>query len=293
MKAYLRITGAVLMGAILIVGALLLPKEKAVNAKDGIVVTKAPSREYIDVDADKNGKPDWEEALAARIIDTIKLPTSTPETSAAAYEKPTTYTGQFAQSFFEEYLKNKEGGQELDDVTSLVNDAVASIDASTQSKTYAAGDLVIVPNSDEARREYGNQIAEIMRTQPSAGENEMAIFSEAMKTSTPGKLEKLQIIKESYKNLVALTLEVPTPASYAPIHIELLNRYEALLLDTVAMEGSFEDPLFALARVKEHYPDTQNLFLTIKKLQDALLADGVVYAETDPGAYLYVFKIKP
>jgi hypothetical protein len=279
------------MGAIFIVGAFLLPKDKPADAQNGIVVTKAPTRAYIDVDADGNGQADWEEQLAARVIDSIELPEGTTTNVRNDYEKPTTYTGRFAESFFEEYMNSKSGGAELGDVTGLVNEAVASIDASTESKTYTAGDIAIVANSEEAIREYGNRIADIMEKQPSAGENEMAIFSDAMKTNAPEKLEKLQIIKESYKNLVALTLEVETPASYVPIQIELLNRYEALLLDTLAMENSFEDPLFALARIKEHYSDTQNLFVVIKKLQDELLKDGIVYTETDSGAYLYAFKI--
>lgn len=291
MKAYLRISGAVLMGAILIVGALLLPRDKSTEAEGGIIVTKAPSREYIDTDTDGDGTPDWQELLAARIIDTIELPASSTQKESSDYKRPTTFTGQFSESFFEEYLNSKAGGAAIDDPTALVEKAVASIEASTQSKTYSTGDIVVVENSEDAYREYGNQIAAIMESQPSAGENEMAVFSEAMQTSNPDVLVKLDLIEQSYKNLVALTLEVPTPAAYAPLQIRLLNGYETLLFDTVAMKQSFTDPLFALARVKGHYTDTQMLFGTIKEIQNRLLENGIVYGENDPGKYLYVFKL--
>ncbi len=290
-KAYLRISGAVLMGAILVVGALLLPRDKSADAEAGIIVTKAPSREYIDTDKDGDGKPDWEEFLAARIIDTIELPASSTLKEGGSYTRPTTFTGQFSESFLEEYLNSKAGGVDINDPTLLIEKAIASIEASTQSKTYSAGDIVVVQNSEEAYREYGNQIASIMLNLPETGQNEMVTFSDAMKKNDPDELKKLSLVEESYRSLVAQSLEIPVPSTYAQLHLALINGYEALLLDTHAMSLGFEDPLFALSRVKEHYADTTQLFETIKGIQNKLLADSVVYTEGEPGSYLYIFKL--
>ncbi len=292
-KGYLRIGGALLMGTFIVLVVLLLPKDKGGGGADAsAVVSVAPKRVYIEeADVDGNGKPDWEETLSARIVDTVTLPDGAT-TSIGTYEKPTTLTGKFSEAFLTDYLKDKSAGSGVvEDKEKFVENALVSVEGGVQSKTYAVADMLIVPDSDEAIREYANGVAEVMKTQPASGENEMAVFSDAIQTNNPERLKKIEISKESYRGLVTRTLEVYTPASYVQTQIKLVNSYEALHLDTTAMLAGFTDPLFALARTKEYMNDLNTLFATIKELQNKLLADGITFEKEEPAAFLYAFKL--
>ncbi len=288
-KAYLRISGAVLMGAILIVGALLLPKDQSADAEGNLVVTKAPLREYIEVDENNDGKADWEQLLAARIIDSIELPTTT-SIDSEPYIPPTTLTGKFSESFLEEYLTLKSKGEPIEDMESLVEEAISAIDATTQSKTYAIGDLTVVQNTPENIRNYGNMIGTIVMSLPGTERNEMEFFSEAMKTGNLSTLNKIKPIQESWRMLIDEFIDLPVPTSYAELHVRFLNSFEALHLDNTAMMLVETDPVFALARLRNHYTDTLGLVDAINELKVKFVHDDVIFSEEEPMALLYRLK---
>jgi hypothetical protein len=279
------------MGAILIVGALLLPKEQTVDAENGIIVTQAPPRTEIDVqDEDGDGTPDWQELLTARIVDSIELPPK--GTKPEDYEgDPSTFTAKFSQSFVSDYLENKTSNDPLANPDALIDGALRSIEDGTRSKTYTVADLTVVPDSADVIRDYGNAIAQIMISKPSSGDLEIAITSDALKLNDPTQLERLKPAKQNYKSMVLETLDVPVPTSYTKLHLDLINSYEAAYTDIVAMEQAFTDPLYALSRFKGHYDDLSGMFRVIKSIQIKLVADGITYDESEPGAYLYVFKL--
>ncbi len=293
MSGYLRIGGALLMGTILVLGAFVFTQyggEK--DAVANTIVSVAPKRVYIEeADTNNNNIPDWEEALRERIIDTIKIPASTT-LEAVPYEEPTTFTGKFAEGFLTDYLKGKQqGGGVLDDPDAIVDAAISAVGSTIVNKTYTLGDITVVPDDGNSIREYGNAIAKIMLSKPYAGESEVIITTNAIKTNSPEELKKLDVVKINYRSMVGEMLDVPTPGTYAILHIGLLNGYEAIYGDIDAMGQAFTDPLYATARFKQHYDDIQGFFAVLKEVQNKLLADGVVYEKDEPGAYLYMFKL--
>jgi hypothetical protein len=210
---------------------------------------------------------------------------------SAPYEKPTTFTGQFAESFVSDYLKDKQNDGSVDDSDALIESAISAVESSIVSKVYAVADIVVVPATESSIRDYGNAVAEIMRSKPSSGEQEVVITAEAIKANNPEALERLEPAKQNYRSMVLEMLDVPVPATYANLHLRLVNGYESVYSDIDAMGRAFTDPLYALARFKQHYDDIQGIFGTIKELQEKILSDGVVYEKDEPGAYLYIFKL--
>ena len=256
----------------------------------GAIVSIAPTRTYVDEDdSDNDGTPDWEEDLALRVTDTIKIPEGT--TAVPSYEKPNTFTGQFAESFFTDYLNTKANGGGAIDTQGLVKSAVMSVEQNTASKIYTSSDIEITENTEENIREYGNAIARIMLAQPSSGENEVMITKRAIETDNPNELKKLAIPKASYKQMLADTVEVPTPATYAGIQTQLLSAYEAIYSDISAMEQSFNDPLYALARIKRYYEDAVLLQSIVKTLNEKLLSDGIHFEESEPASFFYTLQL--
>ncbi len=69
-----------------------------------------------------------------------------------------------------------------------------------------------------------------------------------------------ELCKEVYANTLSDSLRIEVPESFATEHIDLLNAYEAILIDIEAMQVAFSDPIFALARIKNYENDSRTLF---------------------------------
>lgn len=284
------------MGVVLILGTFVLSRQSTIADENGkgTIVSSAPERSYIETgDADNDGIDDWQEALAAQVIDTIKLPSSTPNGEALAYEPPTTFTGKFAEAFFTDYLSGKPGGESLapEAKEKLVAQAVTSVQSNTVSTVYTLSDVVIVPDSDERFRTYGNEMAEIMQKYSISNENEVLILKRALETKNPKVAEELAPIRIVYEKILADSLLVPTPESLASKHAALLSSYDAIRTDIGAMEQVFTDPLLALARLQSYESDALGLYKNIKDIATMLISNGVSYEKNEPGALIYILDV--
>jgi hypothetical protein len=284
------------MGVVLILGTFVLSRQSSIadEAASGTIVSSAPVRSYIETgDSDGDGVDDWQEALAAQVIDTIKLPSSTPNGEAVAYVPPTTFTGKFAEALFTDYLSGKPGGEALppESKEKLVAQAVTSIQANTESKVYTLNDIVIVPDSDERFHDYGNEMAEIIQKYSIGNENEALILKRALETKNPKVLEELAPIRVVYERILADSLLVAAPESLASKHAALLSSYDAIRTDISAMEQVFTDPLLTLARIQAYEGDALQLYKNIKDIATILISNNVSYEKDEPGSLMYIIDI--
>jgi hypothetical protein len=284
------------MGVVLILGTFVLSRQSSIadEAASGTIVSSAPLRSYIETgDSDGDGVDDWQETLAAQVIDTIKLPSSTPSGEAIAYEPPTTFTGKFAEALFTDYLSGKPGGEALppESKEKLVAQAVTSIQANTVSKVYTLNDIIIVPDSDERFHDYGNEMAEIINRHSIKNENEALILKRALETNNPKVLEELVPIRVVYERILADSLLVAVPESLASKHAVLLSGYDAIRTDISAMEQVFNDPLLALARLQKYEGDVTTLYKGFKDTATILISKDVSYEKDEPGALIYTLDI--
>ncbi len=288
MKGNIRILGALLFSIALVALGLYSRSENNTTEDGALSVINAPVKQYIEsVDADKNGIPDWQEELTKNVIVSITA-TGTPIDGNAEYTPPTTYTGQFAESFFKEYLGGKAGGQDFSDPTGLVNDAVQSIEESTASKVYSRAEIMVVPTADA--RAYGNRIAEIILKNPGGKESEIVILERALRENDASVLDELKPIREAYESMIRDTLLVPVPEEFVSEHLLLLNAYEAILTDIKAAEVIFQDPLYGLARMKRYSDDVQGMLNAFVSISQALKNQNISYTKEELGAFFLVFQ---
>lgn len=287
MKGYVRIGGALVLGIFIVSSALVMQRDGGNEALAGqVIVSDTPNRNYVDAkDLDGNGVKDWKEDS---LFATIETPTSTLE-SAEAYAPPTTLTGKFSEAFFKDYMEGKIRGEDFSDPTKLVGNAIQAIDANTQSKRHTRLELTIIEDSDEAIREYGNQVASIIKTHSINNENEAVILQQALTANDPTILEKLSPIHNVYANIIADSLRISVPVSFVSKHLELLNAYETILTDIEAMQAAFGDPLYALARVRGYESDATILFTALQTIGETLTNGGVTYTNDEPGSFFYLF----
>ncbi len=120
--------------------------------------------------------------------------------------------------------------------------------------------------------------------------NEASILAQALEMNDPEILIRLIPIRESYEHILADSLLIPVPQSLAEVHLDLVNTYEAILTDIRAMEQAFADPLYTLARMKRYEDDALALVYAFANILIEIKASGVIYANDEPGAFLYLFE---
>lgn len=290
----IRIGVAGAVGILLILGAFYVSKNTTAQTQKstGSIIAQKLLRESIEVkDDNNNGVPDWKEGLGGATFNTITAPSSTSPYAfdVKPYTPPTTLTGKFSEAFLQDYLQGKMQGKDFKDPTAFVNTAVKAIDTSTQSKKHTRAELILIPTTDESLRTYGNEIAGITQKNSTKSDPEMVILQEALQKNDPTILDKLKPIHDGYTQIIADTRVVRVPDTLAVAHVELLNAYEAILTDIIAMQMSFDDPLLALARVRNYEHDTQSLYDALKKIADVFTQNNIQYNQTEPGAFFYIF----
>ncbi len=287
--------GGSLLLAIFVVGASIYYQGGSAAAVSGgasVIVTKAAQKEYIEaIDSDGDGVPDWEQSLRAHILERVAVPPLGTTTNAANYTPPDTYTGQFAEQFFASYLEEKKLTGAVEDPTNLVNRAVTSIQAQAQNKRFSRGEIVIVPDSLEAARAYGNNMVIVTKRYPVMAESEVLIFQYALESNDREALLLLNDSISAYENLLKDTLTMATPEKFVRAHLDLLNVYHAIVTDLKAMRNVFDDPLYALARLEPSFANSGALFPAFLTIINILLESGVRYADNEPGAELLKFAL--
>lgn len=291
MKGGIRIGGALALGVIMILGAFGVRDNSAQLARGEIVVQEAPERTYIESrDSNNDGIEDWEEDIYENIFKTIKAPSSTVGYSAFTedeYVEPTTFTGKFSKAFFQDYMSGKVRGADMSEPTQLVGNAVAAIEKNTRSTVHARIEVNRIESTPKAIRAYGNELVDIMNRNSVQSEPEINIFGRALKNNNPAELAAIIPIRDGYKKIIADSLAMPVPDALASQHVGLLNAYEAILTDLEAMLVGFEDPLYALARIRNYEGDANAMYDALVAIGGSLDASGVSYANDEPGALFY------
>jgi hypothetical protein len=287
-KGILRIGGALAFGILIILGAFVTQNKSNSEALTGqIIVSQEPNREYIPTnDSDGDGNKDWKNSLEG--FETIETPTEVIE-SIEPYTPPTTLTGRFSEAFLQDFLEGKMNGEDFSDPSKIVGNAVDAIDTNSLSKRHTRAEFYVIEDSPEAIREYGNAIAFIMKVHSIDNENEMIILQNALSANNSEILSELEPIRTVYVRMITDSLKLNIPASLAEAHVNLLNAYEAIRTDIEAMQVSFTDPLYALARIRLYEEDATALYNAYLAIHKVLSDAGASYTHDEPGSLFYIF----
>ncbi len=277
-----RIAGALLLGAILIAGTLVLRTDTDIQQKtqtsDVAVVTKAPPRSPINtLDENNDGVPDWQEALL--VTEALQV-ASTTET----YKTPDTLTEQFALTFFKDMVRAKNYGAFGDSQQDLVTKASASL-AQKAADTLISQNDIQIANDDslEYQKIYTEQVAVIINTYSQNNtESETQILEQALRTQSEQELVKLDPIIGTYTQYLEETKKLPVPPSLLQEHLNLLNSYQAIREDIKAMRSAFSDPMLTLIRMKRYQDDVDGLYLSITGLYTKAMQNGVQWDKNSP-----------
>lgn len=272
------------VGIVLVAGAFYVGASDETIEGDITVVARPPERTYIPTkDTDGDGISDWaEELLNDREAISEELGPEEP------YVPPSTLTQKFSIKFFQDYLYSKGFGEYGDSKEELAEKAVEVLGNEARDVVYTIDDIVISnDSSSEALHQYGNSIADIVVKNSLPTKNnlaEMDILEQAMETKNQARLAELDPIIEAYRQYFEQTKLVPVPPSLVQQHIDLVNVYNAVLNDLLAMRLTFEDPLLSLLRVKRYPDDVGGMVYVYYNIDRVLRREGITYEDDEPGA---------
>jgi len=291
-KGIVRIGGALAVGIVIILVALNVSNATGNDMSGSVVVAAAPERNYIEsADSDGDGVKDWEESLGTRFVEIASNnSSSTPGLAADTYTPPTTLTGKFSEAFFKDYLDGKVKGIDFSNPDAFIGDAVTAIEKNTQSSKHSRLELTIMPTSFEIANAYGNELATIMHNNKSNVGNEIDILQKALDTHDSTLLAQLTPVMSMYTKTIIDAQKMTVPEAFVDAHIAFLNACEALATDIHAMQIAFDDPLYAIARMRNYNEDKKALYLSLKNISLALKAEGVTYMNNEPAAFFYLFE---
>ncbi|MFT5036607.1 MAG: hypothetical protein ACI9VM_000169 [Candidatus Azotimanducaceae bacterium] len=280
-----RIFGAFLVGAGLITASYFLaPASGTTQDQDStlaVVAAPAPSRTYIEVaDADNDGVPNWKESF--RQVEPVLV--TTKDETTESYAPPTTLTDQLAIELLADTVQAQTRGPFGKTQEDILKSASSRIAEVATDPLYTNSNITISSdNSREVLQAYGNRVAEILLIHdlPPDTRGEIEILEDAVYSEDPSILEELSPIIESYTGLRDDMLSANVPSAMTKQHLDLLNSYNALLIDIESMTQAEADPLYTMIRTKRYYDDAVGLTGAITNLYTKLHNLGVVWSGTD------------
>jgi hypothetical protein len=278
-----RILVAIIFGVLIVCGAYIAADAKPDTVEEQIA--QLVERKYVKPeDSDKNGVPDWQDEL-------LRGETINVESASSTYEKPTTLTGRFGLSFYENMVRSKMYGAFGDSPEELAANSFDQLQREAVDELLTEKDITIFESADpNILRSYGNQVATILTSDFAAGDSELYIIDEYLRYEDAAVLLELEPIARSYTTIVKNLLQTQVPAGYTKQHLDLLNTLNAVREDVRGMQKIETDPLYTLLRMKRYEDDVLGMQNAIKNLFNTLyLQDGIRWNADEPVRKLMVF----
>ncbi len=277
-----QIIGAVLVGVAIVGGAFLLreyvlphggTQPTPVQAR----VSSAPERSAIDVtDTDNDGVEDWQEEFLTEYSVSLTAATST-------YEAPDTLTGRTGIALMEEYIINKSGAVTLRNPEDLTRRLAERAIEESQNDLIGVDDIIVISDSPEAVRVYGNQAALVLRANAvGASDHELELLRQLIVDRSAQAQAELRILASSTAAYRDETLAIPVPESLVKPHLDLVNTYHALATALEVFTDPRHDPLRTFVHLRRYEDDMIGFQLALNNLYDALSEQGDVFERNDP-----------
>ncbi len=245
----------------------------------------APIRAAIPVeDTDNNGIEDWRDIFSVAEPVVIGAP-------AASYTPPTTVTGRLGVNLFEEFVRAKNYGPFGRTQEEVVTDTVRELARETEQVLYGLNDISILNTwNDTDIKNYANVMGgSILQNSDANLDNELVILTDVIANKNGERIKELSLIAGFYKNMRDQALSTPVPSIFAKEHLDLINVYEALYQDIIAMTTSLEDPAVTLLRIRRYQDDALGLELALQNMYRALEPHAGLFSTNDPATVFGAF----
>jgi len=176
-------------------------------------------------------------------------------------------------------------GQDDPTQNQLIAQAAAQINASASSTSYTAADLSVVPPTRTSLAAYGNGVMSILLAHPEASaQSTFVAVGQAGDSGSKDSLNSLTSIERGYRAIAQELLALPVPQTLAPLHLQLVNDYEAMAAAYPDMRTITDDPLRGLAAVQRYSGLMDEARRVFTNIAQTLNKDGILFNKDEPGS---------
>ncbi len=289
-----KVLGAFVVGFAIVGGAYTLsnfgkssfkaPQPTAQN--QGAVVAEAPVRASIPIaDTNNDGVEDWREEFVPSTA--VKISTTSTE-----YVPPDTLTDQIGISLIQDVVRAEGFSGFSRSTEDIISNTVEKISQTGQDTILDIRDITISDDvSPEAIRIYANAAANAITGNSNADlDYELILLRDALEGDDPDAIQKLKDLALVYEHTLNDTLKLSVPAILVKEHLDLVNVYQALHNDILAMSEATEDPMLSLVRLKRYEDDAKGLGYALQNMFLALEPYATAFSKEDPAILFVAFS---
>jgi hypothetical protein len=286
-----KVIGAFVIGFALVSGAYVLsnfgePPSSAPTVKTTIQTQKASLRTAIPItDEDGNKIEDWRDEFV------VSEPIVVNSEGSGPYEPPTTLTGQTGITFFQDIVRSHSFGPAIND-EQVVSQTIGVLKQKTSQGIYDTPDVKLLHATDgESIRTYANAVAlAIMENSATDLDTELLILRDITNRRDESRIAELQDLAELYRLTRDAVLEIPVPKTLLKEHLDLINALHAVHHDVLGMTLTFEDPAYALMRVKRYQDDILGMVIALENLYLVFEPHASLFTVEDPAVFFVDFN---
>ena len=279
-----RIALAILFSCIVVASALIVRAKTTpishMSQTGPAVVAAAHIHQPLPVtDSNGDGVPDWQEALQ-----TTK-PLILASSSNSVDMGTSTLTGKFSRQLLQQLVESKMSGGFGKNSQQIASSTASQLVQAAGTDPLITKKDIIISNdtSSSSLAAYGAAVATIMISNSSTtAENEAIIFGKAVKDQNAAELKPLDAKITAYENMFNATKKLSVPAPLVQQQLDLLDSYQAILIDIKAMRNGLNDPMNALVRIKRYQNDATGLYNSIVAIYSKLIASGTTWPQGSP-----------
>ena len=253
--------------------------------------TAPPPALNSNADAQSAQAVQWQAALAqVQASSGVSLPAS-PDDGTVNALLSTAKTNNLTETVGRSLLinltaKETQGlGSDLPTQNDIVAAASAQIQKGPTPPAYTNADLTMVGNTAPLLKGYGNAVMAAMFAHPKASVNDTLVaMGYATDYQDSSKLADFSARAAEYRALAKDLAAVPVPSTIAPLHLKVINDFNAMADTYADMQVVVADPLRGLTGLQTFNSlsdEEMRLFINIAQ---ELGKDGILFNTGEPGS---------
>ncbi len=269
-------------GSIILSGGLVLGAQYATTPH-----TSSPQAAVTPVEQTQT---DWKAQLDAIQAEAPGLPDAPgADTVSTLLEaaKTSNYTDTAARSLLINLSSAQAQGLGSDIPTQekLIASAASQVPPAKAEKTYTAQDLIVVAESKDSEKIYGNKVMVILgRHIGATSQATLYAIAKATDNNDASALSPLSAIQREYDALVTELAAVPIPATLVPLHVQILNSLSLTAATFDDMRLVLSDPLRGLLGIQQYQLQLGAVGRVFTSVAEILTKNGILFNKDEPGA---------
>ncbi len=244
-------------------------------------------------DTDSDGTPDGEEVKTGRNPsvagpnDIFEKPTIRQNASST---ESTRVTDRFSQEFFLRYLEEKRAaGGTLGpaEQQKIIEGLIEGKNLTPEYRLHTSTELRLIEGGGAGTlKKYGDDMGVALIRNIKNSEDIIEILDRVITKNDPEELKKIADYAESFEAIIKESILVSVPKEAVIIQLDILNSYERIYENLKGMSALYNDPILALAHIKEYTTSAEALTGALYSLASFFDAKGILFTDRDAG---YIF----